>query len=138
MPAGSDVPLCEAAAEGRVSDVEELLKEEDGRSGAAEIKRVLVIVAGAAGLAAAVELALEGHDVVVYEKSSEIGGVWNYAPEADSDPLSFDPQRKRVHSSMYASLRTNLPRELMGFLILPFLFLLKKEETSDVIQAMKR
>ncbi|OAE33899.1 hypothetical protein AXG93_1658s1070 [Marchantia polymorpha subsp. ruderalis] len=98
MPAGSDVPLCEAAAEGRVSDVEELLKEEDGRSGAAEIKRVLVIVAGAAGLAAAVELAREGHDVVVYEKSSEIGGVWNYAPEADSDPLSFDPQRKRVHS----------------------------------------
>ncbi|OAE29701.1 hypothetical protein AXG93_509s1540 [Marchantia polymorpha subsp. ruderalis] len=105
----------------RFKGVDEMTREEDGRSGAAEIKRVLVIVAGAAGLAAAVELAREGHDVVVYEKSSEIGGVWNYTPDADSDPLSIDPQRKRVHSSMYASLRTNLPRELMGFLDFPFL-----------------
>lgn len=105
----------------RFKGVDEMTREEDGRSGAAEIKRVLVIGAGAAGLAAAVELAREGHDVVVYEKSSEIGGVWNYTPDADSDPLSIDPQRKRVHSSMYASLRTNLPRELMGFLDFPFL-----------------
>ncbi|KAG6553594.1 hypothetical protein Mapa_004508 [Marchantia paleacea] len=105
----------------RMKGVDEMTREGDGRSGAADIKRVLVIGAGAAGLAAAVELVREGHAVVVYEKCSEIGGVWNYSSEADSDPLSIDPQRKRVHSSMYASLRTNLPRELMGYLDFPFL-----------------
>jgi hypothetical protein len=30
------------------------------------------------------------------------------------------PPQRTVHSSMYASLRTNLPREIMGFLDLPF------------------
>jgi len=34
--------------------------------------------------------------------------------EAD-DLLGRDPRRRRVHSSMYADLRTNLPREVMGF-----------------------
>jgi len=34
--------------------------------------------------------------------------------EAD-DLLGRDPARRRVHSSMYTDLRTNLPREVMGF-----------------------
>lgn len=31
------------------------------------------------------------------------------------DLLGRDPGRRRVHSSLYADLRTNLPREVMGF-----------------------
>jgi hypothetical protein len=44
-----------------------------------------------------------------------------YDPEVDSDLLGVEPHRKCVHSSMYASLRTNLPREVMNFIDFPFL-----------------
>lgn len=46
--------------------------------------------------------------------------VWSYDPRVESDPLGQDAARDRVHSSMYASLRTNLPREVMGYLDFPF------------------
>ena len=84
--------------------------------------RVAVVGAGAAGLAAARELLLEGHDVVVFERSRDVGGVWVYDPriEAGDDFVRRDPNRDRVHSSMYASLRTNLPREVMGYASFPF------------------
>ena len=36
--------------------------------------------------------------------------------EVESDDLlGLNPNRRRVHSSMYADLRTNLPRVIMGF-----------------------
>ncbi|CAM6093325.1 unnamed protein product [Calypogeia fissa] len=82
--------------------------------------RVAVIGAGAAGLVAARELVREGHEVVVFEQGQEVGGVWQYDPKVEDDPLGIDPNRTRVHSSMYHSLRTNLPREIMGFLDYPF------------------
>ncbi|XP_051121504.1 flavin-containing monooxygenase FMO GS-OX-like 2 [Andrographis paniculata] len=85
-----------------------------------ESRSVAVIGAGAGGLCAALELRKEGHKVVVYERGDQIGGLWVYTPEADSDPMSLDPARKIVHSSLYASLRTNLPREAMGFRQYPF------------------
>ncbi|KAK6142953.1 hypothetical protein DH2020_023301 [Rehmannia glutinosa] len=53
----------------------------------------------------------------------EIGstrGTWVYNPEVESDPLGLDPNREIVHSSLYQSLRTNLPRQLMGFVDYPF------------------
>ncbi|CAI5457521.1 unnamed protein product [Closterium sp. Yama58-4] len=82
---------------------------------------VAVIGAGAAGLAAARELMREGHAVTVIEAGGEIGGVWAYDERIETeDLLGLDPNRQQVHSSMYASLRTNLPRELMGFLDFPF------------------
>ena len=31
-----------------------------------------------------------------------------------------DPKRRKVHSSMYANLRTNLPREVMAYTDFPF------------------
>ena len=31
-----------------------------------------------------------------------------------------DPKRHKVHSSMYAKLRTNLPREVMAYTDFPF------------------
>jgi cation diffusion facilitator CzcD-associated flavoprotein CzcO len=61
-----------------------------------------------------------GHSVTVYEQSGNVGGVWAFDPRQESDPLGSDPSRSRVHSSMYASLRTNLPRELMGYRCFPF------------------
>ncbi len=83
--------------------------------------KVGVIGAGAGGLVTARELIREGHSVVVFEKSTTVGGVWVYEPEVDSELLGVKSDRKRVHSSMYASLRTNLPRELMSYVDYPFL-----------------
>jgi cation diffusion facilitator CzcD-associated flavoprotein CzcO len=74
--------------------------------------RVAVIGAGAAGLAAARELRREGHAPVVFERSGGVGGTWMYDPRAEEDGGH--------HSSLYESLRTNLPREVMGFLDFPF------------------
>ncbi|KAL3701103.1 hypothetical protein R1sor_019125 [Riccia sorocarpa] len=85
------------------------------------VPKVLVIGAGAAGLVAALELSREGLDVTVYEQTEEVGGLWVYTPETESEPLGVDPQRRHVHSSMYRDLRTNLPREIMGYLDFPFL-----------------
>nr|KYP59770.1 Flavin-containing monooxygenase FMO GS-OX5 [Cajanus cajan] len=81
--------------------------------------RVAVIGAGVAGLAAARELRGEGLNVVVFEKSDHLGGMWRYDPRTDSDPVGWDPSREVVHTSLYRSLRTNLPRQLMGFLDYP-------------------
>ncbi|CAM6023625.1 unnamed protein product, partial [Sphagnum balticum] len=79
-----------------------------------------VIGAGAAGLATAKELLREGHKVTVFEQAMQVGGLWVYDPKVDSDLLGVEPHRKRVHSSVYASLRTNLPREVMSFIDFPF------------------
>ncbi|CAM6012070.1 unnamed protein product [Sphagnum balticum] len=83
--------------------------------------KVGIIGAGAAGLVTAKELLREGHKVVVFEQAMHVGGLWVYDPEADSDLLGIEPHRKRVHSSAYASLRTNIPRLVMSFIDFPFL-----------------
>lgn len=85
-------------------------------------KNVAVIGAGAAGLIAAHELRQEGHKVVVFERENQLGGTWVYTPTTESDPLGLHPNRNVIHSSLYASLRTNLPREVMGFRVHPFLY----------------
>ncbi|GBF91344.1 hypothetical protein Rsub_03664 [Raphidocelis subcapitata] len=83
--------------------------------------RVAVVGAGAAGLAAARELAREGHAPVVFEQGREAAGVWVYSPAADADPLGSDAASgRRAHGSLYAGLRTNLPREIMSFTEYPF------------------
>jgi len=64
-------------------------------------KKVAVIGAGAAGLVSAAILLQNGFEVTVYEKSCNVGGVWNYAES----------------NAMYESLRTNLPKEIMAFSI---------------------
>jgi len=78
--------------------------------------RVAVIGAGAAGLVAARELRREGHAPVVFERAAGVGGTWLYDPAASTDPLGVGGS----YSGLYASLRTNLPREIMGFLDFPF------------------
>uniref|UniRef100_A0A1D1YVJ6 Flavin-containing monooxygenase n=1 Tax=Anthurium amnicola TaxID=1678845 RepID=A0A1D1YVJ6_9ARAE len=82
--------------------------------------RVAVIGAGVAGLAATRELLRRGHCPTVFERAGRVGGTWVYDPRAESDPLGVDPSRAVVHGSLYRSLRTNLPRQLMGFLDHPF------------------
>ncbi|KAK1295677.1 Flavin-containing monooxygenase FMO GS-OX2 [Acorus calamus] len=47
--------------------------------------------------------------------------MWIYDAAVESDLLSLSPRRRVVHTSLYESLRTNLPRESMGFLDYPFL-----------------
>ena len=80
-------------------------------------KKVCVIGAGVAGLAAARELGREGHDVTVMEQSRGVGGQWLYDPATDAgDPLGT----AGAHSSIYASLRLNTPREAIGFSDFPF------------------
>ncbi|XP_052169766.1 flavin-containing monooxygenase FMO GS-OX-like 2 isoform X6 [Oryza glaberrima] len=81
-------------------------------------RTVAVVGAGAAGLVAARELLREGHAVTVFERSARVGGTWAYDPRSDPDPPCLDTAAAgaaAVHGSLYASLRTNLPRELMGF-----------------------
>ncbi|KAK8693427.1 hypothetical protein V6N13_071011 [Hibiscus sabdariffa] len=82
--------------------------------------KVSVIGGGAAGLVAARELQREGHHVTIFEKANRVGGTWLYDPRVETDPLGIDPNREIVHSSLYKSLRVNLPRQVMGFLDYPF------------------
>ncbi|KAM3734898.1 hypothetical protein ACB098_10G048500 [Castanea mollissima] len=83
-------------------------------------RHVAVIGAGAAGLVTARELRREGHSVVVFERGDQVGGTWAYTQNVESDPIGVEPTRTRVHSSLYDSLRTNIPREAMGFRDYPF------------------
>ncbi|KAK4295256.1 hypothetical protein Pmani_032170 [Petrolisthes manimaculis] len=94
-----------------------------------------VIGAGAAGLCAARHaLASTGLSPVVWEKSSQVGGTWVYTPHTGKDQDGLP-----IHSSMYQSLKTNLPKEVMGFPDFPFSS--DKEESfihhSDVLKYLK-
>ncbi|XP_058798176.1 senecionine N-oxygenase-like [Phymastichus coffea] len=73
--------------------------------------RIAVIGAGAAGLAALRQCSAAGKvDFLCYERSNEVGGTWVYVPETGKDVYGLP-----IHSSMYDSLRTNLPKEVMGY-----------------------
>nr|QWJ73362.1 aliphatic glucosinolate S-oxygenase 5 [Isatis tinctoria] len=92
---------------------------------------VAVIGAGAAGLVAARELRRESHAVVVFERGTQVGGLWVYTPQSEPDPLSLEPSRTIVHSSVYESLRTNLPRECMGYRDFPFVPRPEDDDSRD-------
>ncbi|KAE8693783.1 repetitive proline-rich cell wall protein 1-like [Hibiscus syriacus] len=92
-----------------------------------KIYKVAVVGAGTAGLLTARELQREGHHITVFEKAGKVGGIWLYNPRVESDPLGLDPNREIVHSSLYKSLRANLPRQAMSFLDYPFV----KKEGGD-------
>jgi hypothetical protein len=81
--------------------------------------KVAVVGAGPAGLVSARELLRHQCDIVVYESTDQVGGVWVYDEQVDDDPLGVDCLRP-VRSSLYETLRTNLPRDLMAFLDYPF------------------
>ncbi|XP_075155555.1 flavin-containing monooxygenase 1 [Haematobia irritans] len=74
------------------------------------MKRIVIVGAGTAGLCAA-RRALEcGFAVTIYEQTEDIGGTWVYTDEIGTNKYGID-----VHSSMYQGLRTNLPKEVMGY-----------------------
>ncbi len=77
-------------------------------------RSVAVIGAGAAGLVTAWECLRAGHAATVFERSRRVGGLWVYEDRTETDPLGQAPE-ERIHGSLYASLRTNLPRDLMAF-----------------------
>ena len=71
--------------------------------------RVGVIGAGAAGLSAGRYLSEQnGVKFTIYEQTSHVGGTWKYNEETGRDK-HHDP----VHSSMYHSLKTNIPKGTM-------------------------
>ncbi|KAJ0177479.1 hypothetical protein K1T71_007488 [Dendrolimus kikuchii] len=77
-----------------------------------KMARVCVIGAGAAGLCAARHLLVEPcvSQVDILEQASQLGGTWVYTEKTGYDDFGLP-----IHTSMYKSLRTNLPKEIMGF-----------------------
>ena len=67
-------------------------------------RRVAVIGAGMSGLVTARALQDEGIEPVVFEQTTNIGGLWNYRDDA---PNGGGPA--------YRSLRTNTSRQVMAF-----------------------
>ncbi|EIE25007.1 FAD/NAD(P)-binding domain-containing protein [Coccomyxa subellipsoidea C-169] len=95
----------------------------NGRDHTTESLKVAVIGAGAAGLVTARELRREGHEPVIFEQGSKVGGVWVYTDKVEEPhgaSSRIGAAEERVHSSMYAGLRTNLPREVMSYTDFPF------------------
>ena len=83
-------------------------------------RHVAVIDASAIGLVTTQELRREGHRVVVFEQGDQVGRLWVYTPNVESDQIALNTTWTMVHSSAYHSLRTNLPRNSMGFSDYPF------------------
>lgn len=107
-------------------------------------KSIAVIGAGASGLQALRWLQqtagntidthsrgsrLDSRNVVVFERNSEVGGTWIYSPKHNADvndatqrhgEASVSATEDHTSSAIYASLRTNLPHELMSFSDFPF------------------
>ncbi|XP_058833424.1 senecionine N-oxygenase-like [Topomyia yanbarensis] len=69
-----------------------------------------IIGAGTAGLGTAKRVLEAGGQVVIFEQTDQIGGTWNYTDAVGKDKYGLD-----IHTSMYQGLRTNLPKEIMGF-----------------------
>ncbi|KAJ9137359.1 FAD/NAD(P)-binding domain-containing protein [Coniochaeta hoffmannii] len=95
-----------------------------------DVKKIAIIGAGPCGLSAAKYLLAQKafEEIVIYEQQTEVGGVWNYIPEAS--PTLHVPQVSayapppeppvRVAPSvlstpMYEVLHTNIPWPLMKY-----------------------
>ncbi|KAK6192672.1 hypothetical protein SNE40_004106 [Patella caerulea] len=80
-------------------------------------KRVCIIGAGPSGLACLRYLteSPECFTVQAYEQGAESAGCWVYTDETGRDKNGF-----RIHSTIYDSLKVNLPKEIMAYLDFPF------------------
>ncbi|XP_065077838.1 senecionine N-oxygenase-like [Ochlerotatus camptorhynchus] len=72
--------------------------------------RYCIIGAGAGGLTCARHAIDAAVKVTVFEQTDRIGGTWVY-----TDAVGHDRNGVPIHTSMYEGLRTNLPRQIMGF-----------------------
>ncbi|KAI3379836.1 hypothetical protein SNEBB_010839 [Seison nebaliae] len=98
--------------------------------------RIAVIGGGAAGLITSKLLRDIGNfNVKIYEQNDKFGGTWLYDNHDDGleknitlknfENLSISQQMNEMencqfHSSMYESLRTNLPKQIMSYMNEPF------------------
>ncbi|XP_053685824.1 senecionine N-oxygenase-like [Sabethes cyaneus] len=69
-----------------------------------------IIGAGAGGLTSARHAADTGAEVMVFEQTNQIGGTWVY-----TDQTGRDANGVPIHTSMYRGLRSNIPKQTMGF-----------------------
>jgi len=74
-------------------------------------KRIAVVGAGPAGLAAAVTSAQRGHDVVVYDAAAEIGGQFNVAKQIPGkeefyETLRYFARQIELHNNITLKLNT--------------------------------
>lgn len=77
--------------------------------------KVCVIGAGAAGLIS-IKRSLEFNcEVIAFELTNKVSGLWNYTDEVGKDKYGID-----IHSSMYEGLHTNLAIEAMSYPDHPF------------------
>lgn len=72
--------------------------------------KIGVIGAGPSGLSAIKNCLSLGCEVIAFEQTNQIGGTWVLTEETEKDKNGLE-----VHSSMYESLRTNIPKEIMEF-----------------------
>ncbi|XP_049542499.1 senecionine N-oxygenase-like [Anopheles darlingi] len=70
-----------------------------------------IIGAGLGGIVSARHALDAGGNVTLFEQSKHIGGTWVL-----DDRTGVDEHGIPIHSSMYRGLKSNLPRETMGFL----------------------
>ena len=77
--------------------------------------KAAVVGGGASGLIALRTLVEQGcwKEVKVFEASDKIGGTWVYSPTCEETKFSRP-------TAMYENLRTNLPKDCMGFLDFDF------------------
>lgn len=61
---------------------------------------IVVIGAGASGLASAKNAIEQGHNVDIFEKTGVLGGVWFYTDETGKDEYGVE-----IHTPMYMKLR---------------------------------
>ncbi|XP_050521460.1 uncharacterized protein LOC126894462 [Daktulosphaira vitifoliae] len=74
-------------------------------------KSVAIIGAGGAGLPAIKYFSEDpSYECVAFEQNSSVGGLWVYTEQTDTNDYGIP-----VHSAMYKSLRTNLPKQVMEY-----------------------
>ncbi|XP_055626203.1 senecionine N-oxygenase-like [Toxorhynchites rutilus septentrionalis] len=70
-----------------------------------------IIGAGAGGLASARHASAISNEVVVFEQTDRLGGTWVY-----TNDVGHDRNGLPIHTSMYKGLRSNIPKQTMGYL----------------------
>lgn len=82
-------------------------------------KRVAVVGAGPAGLASAVTSAQRGHDVVIYDSASEIGGQFNIAKQIPGkeefyETLRYFARQIELHDNITLKLNTRVSADMLN------------------------
>ena len=74
--------------------------------------RVAIIGAGASGLTAARQALYYGFDPVIFEKTSNLGGIWNYSDDPKERSVSFSTTM--FHSKEFSGFSDFPPPEKFG------------------------